>query len=915
MSLSHRIRRLAASAVALTLALTAASTAPAAARDPVHSERAAPAAAQPAATPKPVTTTPKPVTTAPKPVRPAAPTKPTAAKKGTAAVVTWKAPRDNGSKLTGYIVTGYRNGTKAEAVSFDATTTSRKLTLPTAKGTWTFTVAARNAAGLGPASKRSAPPRVLALPGTPTIMAATANVNTAVLSWLPPGSDGGSTITNYVVFPKVGGVRQPSQTVLPTPTTAIVSGLTAGLTYTFTIAALTAVGLGPESAPSHPVVPNMSPWVTWTGPSTEVGVAYSHTVAVSRGVTPWTFSISYGALPPGLTLDPTTGNVSGIPTTAGTYGFVVRVVGSQGEIGSRLIALAVTPAPNIVITSVPLGEVNAPYSLRALVLGGVAPYTWSISAGILPPGLSLNPLTGEISGRPTTARTYVFGLRVTDAAGLSDTEQVRLVVQPQTVVELRANVSSANFDTPITLIADLGPGEVRGTATIFDQQRSGGTANLGTETVAFNQATFTLKLPAFGLNQLFVRYDSTLTNGVSTSNVVPIQVYGLPGQLLIDQFRQSGISGLLDHYVVLYNNTSIPIQLPEVVVEAPGGVSVAIPNTATTIGPRVGYLIAGPRYSIANIPPDLTVPTLGPAPNTGDTGLRVRVPDATSTVTDAVGSAPGFSTGTPLPAFTSPLTVHSAWVRLRVYGLPQDTRHNRTDLRLVTTVLGPINGMPSTLGTPSPQRQFGPYEQSSILQTTLADPTRVSSAAPNQEIIPAAAGEPKRLILRRAITNRGITPAALLRLRISTLSQDNGAPIPGAPTPPNPAELRLVNPPTPTSTITVSGVGTVIVRNLAMDAPATDPPGGGLATTLTAPLPIGGLAPGQTIYVSLAFEVDKGGRFWVGWDVEAIGGGPVIPPSLATIMKVTPEKAKAAEKAAERAANNRQLTSVRGNLR
>ncbi|SCF19562.1 Fibronectin type III domain-containing protein [Micromonospora haikouensis] len=155
MSLSHRIRRLAAPAVALTLALTAASGAPAAARDPVQQVRAAPAAAAPAAQP---VAGPKPIVAAPKPVKPAAPAQPKAAKKGTTAVVTWKAPKDNGSRITGYVVTPYRNGEKAEPRTFDAGKTSRKLTLPSAKGTWTFTVAARNAAGTGPASRRSAPP-------------------------------------------------------------------------------------------------------------------------------------------------------------------------------------------------------------------------------------------------------------------------------------------------------------------------------------------------------------------------------------------------------------------------------------------------------------------------------------------------------------------------------------------------------------------------------------------------------------------------------------------------------------------------------------------------------------------------------------------------------------------------------------
>ncbi|WP_326554503.1 putative Ig domain-containing protein [Micromonospora sp. NBC_01813] len=917
MSPTYRLRALAASAIAGALiASTFVAPAAAAPRTPSQPGTQAPSASQSASQLALAATPAEPTTPAAaakdKQAKPDAPAAPRVAKKDTTAVVTWKAPKDNGSKITEYVITKYHNGKKKAVRTFDATKTSRKLTLPAADGTWTFTVAARNTAGVGPASKRSAPPQLLALPSAPTIIAATADVSTAVVSWLPPASDGGSPIVNYIVFPYLGAVQQPSQTVFSTPTTAVIGALTPGLTYTFTIAALTAEGLGPESAPSHPVIPNESAWVTWTGPSAEIGVAYSHTVGISRGISPWTFSTTYGALPPGLTLSPTTGNISGIPTTPGTYAFVLRAVDSLGHIGSRLITLTVTPPPNIVIASVPLAEVNAPYSLRPTVVGGLAPYVWSISSGILPPGLTLNPATGEISGRPTTAGTYSFGLRVTDAAGLTDTEPVRIVVQQETVVILSSNVSSVYFDHEITFTIDLGPGEVRGTVTIFDKQRTGVTANLGTEPVAFNQASFTLKLPAFGLNSIFVRYDSTITNAVSTSNTLPIQVYGLPGQLLIDQFRQSGVAGPLDQYVVLYNDTSIPMQLPGIVVEAPGGGSWTIPNTATTIGPRVGYLVAAPAYSTPNIPPDLTVPTLGPIPHSAATGLRLRVPDAASTITDAAGSTPGFFTGTALAAFTTPPTVANAWVRLRVSGTPQDTRDNQTDFRLVATVFGPINGVQSTLGSPSPQRQFGPFEQSNILQTTLADVTKPFDAVPNQEVIPATGTEPRQLVIRRAVTNRGVTPATLLRLRISTLSQVNPAPIPGRPFPPNPALLRLVNPPTPTSPITINGGNVVTVYNLSMDAPAADPPGGGLSTTLTVPLPIGGLVPGQTVYVALTFDVDQGGRFWVGWDVEAIGGGPVIPPSLTAL---TPDKMKTAAEAEQRAAKSRKLTSVGGDLR
>lgn len=236
-----------------------------------------------------------------------------------------------------------------------------------ATGTYTFTVAARNAAGTGPASRRSAPPTILAVPGAPTIIAVTASDNSAILSWTP-GSDGGSPITNYIVTPYLGGVAQPPETFDNTTTNTVV-GLATGTTYTFTVRARNADGNGPQSAPSEAVTTGQSPFLVFVGERPAVGVAYSADVEVEQGAPPFTWAISMGALPPGLTLNGATGNISGIPTAGGIYSFVVRGVGTVGA-GSLLITLDVTPAPRLVFPVPPVAEVGATYSTEFPVVGG-----------------------------------------------------------------------------------------------------------------------------------------------------------------------------------------------------------------------------------------------------------------------------------------------------------------------------------------------------------------------------------------------------------------------------------------------------------------------------------------------------------------------------------------------------------------
>ena len=118
-------------------------------------------------------------------------------------------------------------------------------------------------------------------------------------------------------------------------------------------------------------------------------------------------------------------------------------------------------------------------------------------------------------------------------------------------------------------------------------------------------------------------------------------------------------------------------------------------------------------------------------------------------------------------------------------------------------------------------------------------------------------------------------------LRITSLSEVNGAPEPGVTTqPPAPAQLRVINPATTTSTFTIGGAA-VTVQNLSVDPPASYNPatpgtgGGGLNTTLTIPLP-SGLAPGASVSIAFSFAVDGHGPYWFGYDVDAsTAAGPL----------------------------------------
>jgi large repetitive protein len=184
---------------------------------------------------------------------------------------------------------------------------------------------------------------------------------------------------------------------------------TAGRQYTLTVV-------------SFPTITTVSPL-----PNGTAGAAYSQTFAVTGGITPYTWTYT-GTLPPGLALG-AAGVLSGTPTQAGTFNFTVGVADASGSSTTKAFSLTVNAATLRITTASPLpnGAAGSAYSQTFAVTGGIAPYTWSISAGTLPPGLALGA-AGVLSGTPTQVGTFNFTVRVADASGSSTTKAFSLTV-------------------------------------------------------------------------------------------------------------------------------------------------------------------------------------------------------------------------------------------------------------------------------------------------------------------------------------------------------------------------------------------------------------------------------------------------------------------------------------------------------
>jgi choice-of-anchor A domain-containing protein len=210
-------------------------------------------------------------------------------------------------------------------------------------------------------------------------------------------------------------------------TFSVVGSMPAGLTLNTTTGAVTGTptaagsfkvqvkdALGATSAGCAITI--SAPLVVSCGSVTagEVGVAFnSGPMTVSGGTAPYTFSV-VGTLPAGLTLNTSTGAVTGTPTAAGS--FKVQVKDATGATGTSCgCAITINTVLTVSCGSVSAGKVGVSFNSGAMtVSGGLAPYTFSV-VGTMPAGLTLNTTTGAVTGTPTAAGS--FKVQVKDALG------------------------------------------------------------------------------------------------------------------------------------------------------------------------------------------------------------------------------------------------------------------------------------------------------------------------------------------------------------------------------------------------------------------------------------------------------------------------------------------------------------------
>ena len=373
---------------------------------------------------------------------PGQPNAPQATRGDTQVLLSWLAPADGGSAVTGYKVEKEMGGNWT-TVSADTQSTSTSYTVTgLTNGTaYTFRVTAINANGAGTASSASASVTPVTLPGTPSNLTATPSNGQVSLAW-SPGSGGGSSLTGHSVEASTDGGTSWTTVIADTGSalgSATVTGLTNGTPYLFRVSGISGSGTGLPATLGSAVSPS-------TTPSAPTSVAA--TVGDQQVVLTWAAGATGGSAITGYTIErndgsgwtTVTANTQSTSTsytatglTNGTaYTFRVTPLNVNGSGAAAVTSPAVTPIEAPGVPAQPTAIAATGSATVSVTAGtGGAPSSYTVTAS---PGSAVCTVTGTSGSCTLTGLTagtaYTFTATATNATGTSQSSVASAPVTP-----------------------------------------------------------------------------------------------------------------------------------------------------------------------------------------------------------------------------------------------------------------------------------------------------------------------------------------------------------------------------------------------------------------------------------------------------------------------------------------------------
>lgn len=377
-----------------------------------------------------------------------------AASAGTAPY-TWSVPAGSlPSGLTLNPATGLISGTPTASGNFSLAITVKDSSSPSVSATTTLVLSVVSANQANTAAVLTIP--TTTLPAAVTNQAydglLTATGGTLPYTWslssgsLPAGLSLSSPWGLIYGTPTAGGSYHFTMTVTDSSSPAQTATATISLTITSPPAALT---IASSSLPS-----------------TVDGQPYTFGMLAMGGTPAYKWSIGAGSLPSGLALGSSSGVISGTPTVSGVFAFTITVTDSGTPIQTKSLVTSITVAAaplTITTTGLPIGTKGSSYRKVVQATGGDSPYTWAITSGSLPAGLTFGSTNAEIAGAPTVSGNFSIGVTVTDSASHKTNATFKLSVLAPSVplsissVTLPAATSGQSYAGSLTASGGASP--------------------------------------------------------------------------------------------------------------------------------------------------------------------------------------------------------------------------------------------------------------------------------------------------------------------------------------------------------------------------------------------------------------------------------------------------------------------------
>jgi uncharacterized protein YhjY with autotransporter beta-barrel domain len=378
----------------------------------------------------------------------------------------------------------FENGTLPPGLNLSGATLSGT---PTTQGSYTFGIRVTDSS-TGTGSYAEVETVILQVIPPPTIVVnpATLAGATVAVAYSQTLSAGGGTAPYG--FAVTAGALPAGLTL--NSTGALTGTPTAAGTFNFTVIATDAASFTGSRAYTLAVAAPVIVIAPAALTGGTVGAAYSESIIASGGIATYSYAITAGALPAGLTLS-STGSLSGTPTAGGTFNFTVTATSSSTGVGaphtgSRAYSTTFLPATVLLpATTLANGTQNAAYSTTLNpASGGTSPYSYAVTAGALPAGITLNTATGALTGTPTASGTFNFAVTATDSStgtgpysSAPRGYSLQIINIPPVANPLSASVAYNSSANPITLNISGGvPSSVAvGTAPLHGSAIASGT--------------------------------------------------------------------------------------------------------------------------------------------------------------------------------------------------------------------------------------------------------------------------------------------------------------------------------------------------------------------------------------------------------------------------------------------------------